>query len=413
MTSAPAICLRLFLPHLKPTLIDLSQHFTPPCDSDWLSMSSATFEDVPASSNGYGKLLLAGLRAHALPLGLCATTWLVSYVAVASFADAREMNFAGFALSFVLIMLPILVLAVTTVRFIRLAVYERPAHPLPALFKDVVGYFKSPERLASGLPMVLSLGLLIEGFGRIKYNIPVMQPFDWDATFNALDRTIHFGRLPWEWLQPVLGFPVVTFLINVNYNLWFMVMWCMWAVFAFTLMPTATRMRFFLAFILTWTVGGGVAAVSLSSAGPCYYSLVGLSPDPYTPLMAYLNRVHETLPLFAIDTQMMLWQAHIGEQNMVAGISAMPSMHNASALLFALVGWKIGPRIGLALSVFAVLIFIGSIHLGWHYAVDAYLGWAITLLAWWICGPIARWNQRQPWTQSFLALLKTEPRPAA
>ena len=376
-------------------------------------MSSATYQDAPAVSNGYGKLLLAGLRAHMLPLGLCVTTWLVSYAAVASFADAREMDFAGFALAFVTLTLPVLVLAVTTVRFVRLAVYERPAHPLSALARDVWGYFKSPARLASGLPMVLSLSLLIEGFSRVKYNIPVIRPFDWDVTFNDLDKTIHFGTLPWEWLQPVLGFPIVTFLINVNYNLWFIVMWCLWAVLAFTLEPNATRMRFFLAFILTWAVGGGLFAVLFSSAGPCYYALIGLSPDPYTPLMDYLNRVNELVPLWAIDTQMMLWQAHIGEQNMVAGISAMPSMHNASALLFALVGWKIGRRTGLALSAFAVLIFIGSIHLGWHYAVDAYLGWAITLLAWWICGPIARWNQRQPWTQSFLALLKTEPRPAA
>jgi len=370
-------------------------------------MSSATYEDVAVRPAGYGKLFLYGLRAQALPLGLCVITWIASVIAVTSVPGSRGTDFATFALGFVVTLTPVLLLAVMTVRFLRLAIYERPKHPFPALMKDMATFFSSPVRLAAGLPMVLSLTLLINGFGKLKYNIPVIRPFDWDTTFTELDRAIHFGTLPWEWLQPVLGFPIVTFLINVNYNLWFMVMWCMWAILAFTLRPDATRMRFFLTFILTWTVGGGFAAVYFSSAGPCYYSLLGLSPDPYTPLMAYLNQVNETLPLWALDTQMALWQAHTGQQNIVAGISAMPSMHNASALLFALVGWKLGPRIGLGLTVFAVLVFLGSVHLGWHYAVDAYLGWAITLVCWWICGPIARWNQRQPWTRSFVALIDT------
>jgi PAP2 superfamily len=370
-------------------------------------MTSTTFDRARAEP-GVMQLLIAGLRAHTLPLGLCAALWLASYLLVTCVPGAREVDFESFALAFVSMVMPTLLLAIVTVRFVRMVIYERPGHPIAALIRDVAGFIASPGRLATGLPMVISLTLLIEGFSRVKYNIPVIQPFDWDRSFDALDRTLHFGRLPWEWLQPVLGYPLVTFLINVNYNLWFMVMWCLWVMLAFTLEPGALRMRFFLTFILAWAFGGGVAAVAFSSAGPAYYSLLGLSPDPYAPLMAYLDAVGEQFPLWALDTQKLLWQAHIGEQNVVAGISAMPSMHNGSALLFALVGFKLGRQIGLALSIFAVLIFLGSVHLGWHYAVDAYLGWAITLAAWWICGPIARWNQRQSWTTSLLALMRAE-----
>ena len=69
----------------------------------------------------------------------------------------------------------------------------------------------------------------------------------------------------------------------------------------------------------------------------------------------------------------------------------MPSMHNGSALLFALAGYQVSRFAGHLLTAHAILIFIGSIHLGWHYAVDSYLAWAFTLVIWFAVLPIARW----------------------
>ena len=61
------------------------------------------------------------------------------------------------------------------------------------------------------------------------------------------------------------------------------------------------------------------------------------------------------------------------------------------ALLFALAGYKVSRFAGHLLSAHAILIFIGSIHLGWHYAVDSYLAWALTLVIWFGVAPISRW----------------------
>ena len=69
----------------------------------------------------------------------------------------------------------------------------------------------------------------------------------------------------------------------------------------------------------------------------------------------------------------------------------MPSMHNATALLFVLASAGRPRWVRVALGVHCALIFIGSVHLGWHYAVDGYASMALALGLWWVTGPISRW----------------------
>jgi hypothetical protein len=74
----------------------------------------------------------------------------------------------------------------------------------------------------------------------------------------------------------------------------------------------------------------------------------------------------------------------------VNGISAMPSVHVAAAVLFALVGWQVGRAMGIGFTIYALVILTGSVHLGWHYAVDGYLSAAAVLLLWAASGPLIR-----------------------
>ena len=54
----------------------------------------------------------------------------------------------------------------------------------------------------------------------------------------------------------------------------------------------------------------------------------------------------------------------------------------ATAMLFAIYASRRWGRIGLVLWAFAATIFVGSIVLGWHYAVDGYAGALFTILTW-------------------------------
>nr|WP_246367668.1 phosphatase PAP2 family protein [Aurantimonas endophytica] len=173
----------------------------------------------------------------------------------------------------------------------------------------------------------------------------MIQPFAWDGTFTEWDRAVFLGSLPYAFLQPVMGIPFVVFLTNVAYNVWSFLMWGFLTAFAFSTARSELRTRYLLSYFLTWIVVGNCLALAFSSAGPCFYSAIGLLPDPYQPLMDSLRKADTVYPIFALTTQDMLWDGYIGERNPL-GISAMPSIHNATAILMALGAWRFGRAIG-------------------------------------------------------------------
>ena len=302
--------------------------------------------------------------------------------------------------------LPIMLLCLFMLRFYHVARYVKPEKPGLALLKDMKEFLTHPQRMANGLPMLAIMVIFGFIFSDIQAKILTLNPSTWDSTFANLDKTLHFGYQPWQWLQPVLGYAPITFLLNVNYNIWFFVMWMFFIFFGFAYEPSVLRTRFFLSYIATWIIGGGVLATIFASAGPCYYSRLGLSPDPYTGLMSYLRSVNDVLPVWAIQIQDALWLGHVNQVEL-SEVSAMPSMHNASALLFAFVGYQINRFWGRVLALHAALIFIGSVHLAWHYAIDGYASWLLVVVIWFAMAPVARWWHTAEVQKDFDAALKS------
>ena len=339
---------------------------------------------------GFLRLLRKSISAHAI-FWLIVVSYYAGLIALLKLRpDLVTSNFLSVAGGFLLVSIPIMLFSLFLMRFYHIARHVKPERPVPALFADLKQYLGSGARMANGIPMVMIMVIFMYVFVDLKSDIPNLNPYSWDQYFSGLDKTLHFGRQPWEWLQPLLGYPFVTFAININYNAWFLVMWTVWVYFAFADRPSVLRTRFFLSFFAMWILAGGLLAIAFSSVGPCYYGRLGLTPDPYADLMTYLRGVNEILPIWAVTVQDILWQGHV-QKSAIDGISAMPSMHNGSALLFALAGYQVSRFAGRLLGAHALLIFAGSIHLGWHYAVDSYLAWGLTLVIWFAMAPISRW----------------------
>ncbi len=243
------------------------------------------------------------------------------------------------------------------------------------------------ERLALALLPLLLIPLFSSAFTSFKNAIPLIQPFAYDQLFMEFDRWLHFGRHPWELLQPVLGLAPVTSVISYLYNLWLPLMYLILLWQIFSLRDRRLRQQYLISFLLAWALLGNALALLFSSAGPCFYGEVVAGADPYAPLMDYLRSAGEGLKNWSLEAQAYLWTNYQSTGVAVGGgISAMPSLHVAVATLQALLGWRLSRRLGWLLTAYAGVILVGSVHLGWHYAIDGYLSIALSVGLWWLVG---------------------------
>jgi hypothetical protein len=251
-----------------------------------------------------------------------------------------------------------------------------------------------PGRAGSFLLTMATYSLFMRHFARVKGSIAHRTDFGWDPLFMQLDRQLHFGRHPWEIIQPLLGTPVVTILIDFAYYAWFAIVigtiaWLAWQA------HSKHRVQFFLSLVLTWSLLGSLAAYAFASAGPIYYAEVTADPVPYGSLLSYLTAVDAQWGLRAFVVRDLLWAGYIGiSRDMFEGIAAMPSLHVAISVLLALAMMRGDRRVAFAYAVYAVVILIGSVHLAWHYAIDGYASIAAVPVIWWASGRLARYVVR-------------------
>ncbi len=272
-------------------------------------------------------------------------------------------------------------------------VRHRPTSPFGSMSKALREEQLSNENLPNFFIAWFALVVAIVVFVKMKVLIPVINPFTIDPALSDLDKWLHFGVYPWQWLEPITHHPVVTWILHRNYYFWFPVIYVTYVWQAATRRDPVLRLQFLLAFVASWIVVGTLMATVMSSAGPIYYDRVAADqPQVYAGAMAYLNDVHASWPLHMMEIKERLWDSYIGvgDSTFIRGISAMPSMHVALSVLLILFGWRKGPIVGMAYTVFGILIGIGSVHLLWHYAIDGYVSIAAVIPIWWVCGVIAR-----------------------
>lgn len=333
-------------------------------------------------------------RAHAV-LQLCgAIVFLSGYVASEITDNVLPISPKAFAFQYVYMAAVMVLAALTMVKFANMIIIERPKHPIAELARWLWKLVADSKRLANGFHGMVFLFLLMGGFSLWKNLVARILGFSWDPAFAHLDRLVHFGHAPHELLMAVIGFPLATYLINMNYLAWFHVLFVACFVAAFQTDRSFLRQRFLFALLLGWTIGGCLLANLLSSAGPVFYGHVTGDNDLYAGLFRYLDAVNWHFPLATLELQGFLWSSYQDTPS-YSSISAMPSMHVTIAALIFLAVRDVNRWLAWATGIFAVLIVIGSVQLGWHYAIDGYLGLAVAFLAWAIAAPIARWDLRR------------------
>lgn len=261
---------------------------------------------------------------------------------------------------------------------------------------DIIGqwrrWFSDPYFIAARVVPVLMMPFFFCSFSVLKMLIPRYVPFWLDEHFAAADKFLFFGTQPWELTHAVFGSLPATQALDIMYSYWVLLLSAAISGFAF-FAPRTERARFFLAFGGAWFFLGFIGAWIGSSAGPCFLAYLGLpGAEDYVVLMERLREANLATGgrVNAPFWQQVLAQAYKSEEYAFGmGISAMPSLHNAIAVLYAFAAFRIGKLIGWFMVGYAVIIFIGSIHLGWHYALDGIVAtigmWAIWRAVNWWC----------------------------
>ncbi|CAN1495965.1 Inositolphosphotransferase Aur1/Ipt1 [Paracoccaceae bacterium] len=326
------------------------------------------------------QLLARQVRTHAVLAIIVAIYAAISFTL--HYAESDQNSSAKFAVVFAsfALMIPQMIFLVLFWRLLQLTYVQRSPDRMAALKTEVWSFVTDRDRMLGGFIAAVLMTMVLVSFAQLKNLLPVLNPFSWDADFSELDRVLHFGTLPHEFLDAVFGAHYSLSFFTGIYNLWLFLMYFVLVIACFLRTDNPHRIRYLIAFILTWSIGGNLLATLFSSAGPPYFANLGLG-STYEPLMQVLKAHALTGALTVVDTQALLWRWHISGQQINA-ISAFPSMHVASSVLMAIVAFQFSRLLGVLMSLFAMGIMIGSVLLGWHYAVDGYAGGLVAALSW-------------------------------
>jgi hypothetical protein len=214
------------------------------------------------------------------------------------------------------------------------------------------------------------------------------------------------GADAWRYTHWLLPSPWASEFLDLAYHAWFLPMTLGVVLCSFARPGSRLALRYLLSYALLWILLGTLVAYLVPASGPCFYQYFHPDSARFGELTGLLGqqdlflRDHGLHGLRAVAYQhMLLHDFRSSSLVLGAGISAMPSLHNAMAVLFACAAYYADRRIGRLFAGYAVLIWIGSIHLGWHYAVDGIVAALLTIAIWKATGVLHRVWPRVPMAQ--------------
>ena len=239
------------------------------------------------------------------------------------------------------------------------------------------------RRLLLILPGLLLTGMNMIVFMWVKQLLNYLVPFWADPYLAAADRFIFFTD-PWRLLTWLDSFPFALF----YHRGWFALMILallkvLWSP------PSDEKTALMLTYFILWSVFGPVVHTLLPAAGPVFYAHLG-----YGDRFAEFGMTAETQKLADY-----LWTIYEGGGfGPAAGISAMPSLHIATTAWLVIAIHRFARSWLIPVAALSFMIFVLSVALGWHYAVDGIVGIAATFGLWRACLWCAR--SRSVWTDT-------------
>lgn len=195
-------------------------------------------------------------------------------------------------------------------------------------------------------------------------------PYWADPELAAIDRAI-LGTDAWRLTHSI--FEPLTTPMDYLYGTWPVALSL--ATLGIALFADERRLaRFASAMALAWALQGVVLAHWLASAGPVFGPDLGFGFEDLRHELA----AHAP---YTTAARQYLWQSYsTGSTRIGSGISAAPSMHCALTFILCFTAWR--TRWFVPAVAYAAFIWIGSVHLGWHYFTDGLISLAGDVAIW-------------------------------
>ena len=258
---------------------------------------------------------------------------------------------------------------------IRLNGKDAPAKSIKACLTYTRGRFLNWTNLFEFFRILAALKIVMTIYCIIKQAIPIINPVLYDDILWKIDKFIHFGFSPTLLSLKSLSATTVTSFIDSTYILWYFFKIPFLITFIW-FVDQKKRNHFFSAYFLLWIVGG-LLAVLFPSVGPVY---------KYPGLFAGLDIPH------ASALQKQLW-IHYNEilhhpeyfrAFVYEGVAAFPSLHVAVIALFCIFSRELNKIFFIFMLCYTLIVQTGSVHLGWHYAIDGYFGMILAFFCYFV-----------------------------
>ena len=238
-------------------------------------------------------------------------------------------------------------------------------HPIARLKNDI-----DPARMLFAVAGIGMASLSFSAFTILKARMHLVMPFWADGPLAQFDHML-LGQDAWAAFNAWFGWALGP--ISLVYGFWILIQLTAFTAVLMTA-PSNWKTQAIVSYALMWLVFGLGVACLLSSAGPIFFDQLygGSRFEGLKPVLAR--------SMVEYHTAEMLWRSHeTGEIVFGTGISAMPSMHVAAAAWIALILRR--TRFVWLGVLYLLVIYLGSVMLGWHYLTDGPVGIAGA----WLC----------------------------
>lgn len=235
---------------------------------------------------------------------------------------------------------------------------------------------------------LLTLMVTMSCFTIYKGTVVGSDGYGYDAAFTAWDRIIFADNDPWALTHAILPTAFATKVIDFLYHPAFFPMVIGYLLCFVAHGKPTLRYTYMTAYLASVVIIGMISANALHSAGPVYDGALFGDGTTFGPLIERLAAQNkEAGPFSAVFAQGYLLR--LNEMDLAGlggGISAMPSMHIVFAFLWAFAAFHLHRILGVVVAFYALIIWLGSVHLGWHYFVDGLVGLLLLAVIWYAAG---------------------------